>query len=222
MAPSRYRTKARNCWVLLDAKRGEMVVDFCAGAGGKTPGHGRGMRNTGRLYAFDTSAHRLDALKPWLARSGLSNVTRRHCARARRAHQTAGRQDRPGCWWTPLFGPGHAAPQPDLKWRQSPQSGRGTVPNRRPSQAKRGTAAQNHSQLVYATTPAAPGKRGNRRRFHRQTAIHAMVVGEILEGSLKALAHASLAPRRWNRAQLVAGCGPTGITPTVLQRPTRS
>jgi len=32
------------------------------------------MRNTGRLYAFDVSGHRLDALKPRLARSGLSNV----------------------------------------------------------------------------------------------------------------------------------------------------
>ncbi|MFT2542889.1 hypothetical protein ACMWP9_33260, partial [Escherichia coli] len=60
--------------LLLDAKRGEMVVDFCAGAGGKTLAIGAGMRNTGRLYAFDTSAHRLDALKPRLARSKLSNV----------------------------------------------------------------------------------------------------------------------------------------------------
>ncbi|MGH6626434.1 MAG: RsmB/NOP family class I SAM-dependent RNA methyltransferase, partial [Burkholderiaceae bacterium] len=59
--------------LLLDAKRGEMVVDFCAGAGGKTLAIGAAMRSTGRLYAFDTSAHRLDALKPRLARSGLSN-----------------------------------------------------------------------------------------------------------------------------------------------------
>ncbi|HSQ73176.1 MAG TPA: SAM-dependent methyltransferase, partial [Rubrivivax sp.] len=56
--------------LLLDAKRGEMVVDFCAGAGGKTLALGASMRNTGRLYAFDISGHRLDALKPRLARSG--------------------------------------------------------------------------------------------------------------------------------------------------------
>ncbi len=58
--------------LLTDAKRGEMVVDFCAGAGGKTLALGAAMRNTGRLYAFDVSGHRLDALKPRLARSGLS------------------------------------------------------------------------------------------------------------------------------------------------------
>ena len=56
---------------LVDAKRGEMVADFCAGAGGKTLALGASMRNTGRLYAFDTSAHRLEGLKPRLARSSL-------------------------------------------------------------------------------------------------------------------------------------------------------
>ncbi|MCJ7461904.1 16S rRNA (cytosine(967)-C(5))-methyltransferase RsmB, partial [Streptococcus suis] len=52
--------------LMLDAKRGEMVVDFCAGAGGKTLAIGASMRSTGRLYAFDVSGHRLEALKPRL------------------------------------------------------------------------------------------------------------------------------------------------------------
>jgi 16S rRNA (cytosine967-C5)-methyltransferase len=51
-----------------------MVVDFCAGAGGKTLALGAMMRNTGRLYAFDVSEKRLAKLKPRMARSGLSNV----------------------------------------------------------------------------------------------------------------------------------------------------
>ena len=54
--------------LLLDAKRGEMVVDFCAGAGGKTLAIGAAMRNSGRLYAFDTSGHRLmPSNRAWLA-----------------------------------------------------------------------------------------------------------------------------------------------------------
>ncbi|NKF15448.1 SAM-dependent methyltransferase, partial [Rhizobium sp. BUS002] len=70
--------------------------DFCAGAGGKTLAIGAAMRNSGRLYAFDTSGHRLDALKPRLARSGLSNVHPVAIAHERddRIKRLAGKVDR--------------------------------------------------------------------------------------------------------------------------------
>jgi 16S rRNA (cytosine967-C5)-methyltransferase len=107
--------------MLLDAKRGEMVVDFCAGAGGKTLAIGAGMRNTGRLYAFDTSAHRLDALKPRLARSGLSNVHPAAIAHERdeRIKRLAGKIDRV-LVDAPCSGLGTLRRNPDLKWRQDP------------------------------------------------------------------------------------------------------
>lgn len=108
--------------LLLDAKRGEMVADFCAGAGGKTLALGAAMRNTGRLYAFDTSAHRLDALKPRLARSGLSNVHPAAIAHERdeRIKRLAGKLDRV-LVDAPCSGLGTLRRNPDLKWRQSPQ-----------------------------------------------------------------------------------------------------
>jgi len=82
--------------LLTGARRGEMVVDFCAGAGGKTLALGAMMRNTGRLYAFDVSGHRLEALKPRLARSGLSNVYPAQIAHERdeRIKRLAGKIDR--------------------------------------------------------------------------------------------------------------------------------
>ncbi|MDM0043476.1 RsmB/NOP family class I SAM-dependent RNA methyltransferase [Variovorax dokdonensis] len=109
--------------LLLDAKRGEMVVDFCAGAGGKTLAIGATMRNTGRLYAFDVSAHRLDALKPRLARSGLSNVHPAAIAHERdeRVKRLAGKIDRV-LVDAPCSGLGTLRRNPDLKWRQSPQA----------------------------------------------------------------------------------------------------
>ena len=109
--------------LMLGAKRGEMVVDFCAGAGGKTLALGAEMRNTGRLYAFDTSGHRLAALKPRLARSGLSNVHPAQIAHERdeRIKRLAGKIDRV-LVDAPCSGLGTLRRNPDLKWRQSPQS----------------------------------------------------------------------------------------------------
>ncbi len=108
---------------LVDAKRGEMVVDFCAGAGGKTLALGAAMRNTGRLYAFDVSGHRLESLKPRLARSGLSNVHPAQIAHERddRIKRLAGKIDRV-LVDAPCSGLGTLRRNPDLKWRQSPKS----------------------------------------------------------------------------------------------------
>lgn len=109
--------------LLTGAKRGEMVVDFCAGAGGKTLALGAAMRNTGRLYAFDVSGHRLEKLKPRLARSGLSNVYPAQIAHERddRIKRLAGKVDRV-LVDAPCSGLGTLRRNPDLKWRQSPQA----------------------------------------------------------------------------------------------------
>jgi 16S rRNA (cytosine967-C5)-methyltransferase len=108
---------------IVGAKRGEMVVDFCAGAGGKTFSLGATMRNTGRLYAFDISDKRLSKLKPRLARSGLSNVhpvliAHENDAKVKRL---AGKIDRV-LVDAPCSGLGTLRRNPDVKWRQSPQS----------------------------------------------------------------------------------------------------
>ncbi len=109
--------------LLVQARRGEMVVDFCAGAGGKTLALGAAMRSTGRLYAFDVSGHRLEALKPRLKRSGLSNVHPVQIAHERddRIKRLAGKIDRV-LVDAPCSGLGTLRRNPDLKWRQSPQA----------------------------------------------------------------------------------------------------
>jgi len=106
---------------LLAPKRGEMVVDFCAGAGGKTLAIGALMRSTGRLYALDTSERRLANLKPRQARSGLSNVhpvwiDSENDAKIKRL---AGKIDRV-LVDAPCSGMGTLRRNPDIKWRQTP------------------------------------------------------------------------------------------------------
>ena len=138
--------------LLLDARRGEMVVDFCAGAGGKTLALGAAMRNTGRLYAFDTSAHRLDALKPRLARSGLSNVHPVAIAHERdeRVKRLAGKIDRV-LVDAPCSGLGTLRRNPDLKWRQSPQSVQELTHKQAAILASAARLLKPGGRLVYAT-----------------------------------------------------------------------
>ncbi|WP_354682175.1 RsmB/NOP family class I SAM-dependent RNA methyltransferase [Cupriavidus necator] len=108
---------------LVAPKRGEMVVDFCAGAGGKTLALGVAMRSTGRLYAFDVSEKRLANLKPRLARSGLSNVhpVLIDSERDAKIKRLAGKIDRV-LVDAPCSGLGTLRRNPDLKWRQTPES----------------------------------------------------------------------------------------------------
>jgi 16S rRNA (cytosine967-C5)-methyltransferase len=143
--------------LLLDAKRGEMVVDFCAGAGGKTLAIGATMRNTGRLYAFDTSAHRLDALKPRLARSKLSNVHPAAIAHERddRIKRLAGKIDRV-LVDAPCSGLGTLRRNPDLKWRQSPKSVEELTVKQTAILQSAARLVKSGGRLVYATCSVLP------------------------------------------------------------------
>jgi 16S rRNA (cytosine967-C5)-methyltransferase len=138
--------------LLTDAKRGEMVVDFCAGTGGKTLALGAAMKSTGRLYAFDVSGHRLDALKPRLARSGLSNVYPVQIAHERddRIKRLAGKIDRV-LIDAPCSGLGTLRRNPDLKWRQSPQMMQEFQAKQAAILASAARLLKSGGRLVYAT-----------------------------------------------------------------------
>ena len=143
--------------LLTDAHRGEMVVDFCAGAGGKTLALGAAMRNTGRLYAFDTSGHRLAALKPRLARSGLSNVHPVQIAHERddRIKRLAGKIDRV-LVDAPCSGLGTLRRNPDLKWRQKPESVTELAALQQAILASASRLLKPGGRLVYATCSVLP------------------------------------------------------------------
>nr|MBF0683698.1 RsmB/NOP family class I SAM-dependent RNA methyltransferase [Pseudomonas sp.] len=109
--------------LLVGPKRGEMIIDFCAGAGGKTLLIGALMRSTGRLYAFDVSQSRLARLGPRLARSGLSNVEPVTIANENdtRVKRLSGKAHRV-LVDAPCSGTGTLRRNPDIKWRQNPEA----------------------------------------------------------------------------------------------------
>jgi 16S rRNA (cytosine967-C5)-methyltransferase len=106
--------------MLMEPRRGEMVVDFCAGAGGKTLQLGAAMNSQGRLYAFDISDARLTNLAPRLKRSGLSNVFPQRIANENDAKvkRLRGKIDRV-LVDAPCTGLGTLRRNPDLKSRQT-------------------------------------------------------------------------------------------------------
>lgn len=144
---------------LLQPKRGEMVADFCAGAGGKTLLLGALMRSQGRLYAFDVAEKRLAKLKPRLARSGLSNV---HPARIESEHdikikRLAGKLDRV-LVDAPCSGLGTLRRNPDLKWRQTPESIAELTAKQTSILSAAASLVKPGGRLVYATCSLLDGE----------------------------------------------------------------
>ncbi|MEW6678086.1 MAG: RsmB/NOP family class I SAM-dependent RNA methyltransferase [Pseudomonadota bacterium] len=143
--------------LLLAPRRGEMVCDFCAGAGGKTLLLGALMRNAGRLYAFDVSEKRLARLKPRLARSGLSNIQAQVITNERDAKvkRLAGKFDRV-LVDAPCSGLGTLRRNPDLKWRQSPESVTELTAKQAAILESASRLVKHGGRLVYATCSLLP------------------------------------------------------------------
>jgi 16S rRNA (cytosine967-C5)-methyltransferase len=137
---------------LMAPTRHEMIIDFCAGAGGKSLMLGAMMHNRGRLYAFDTSAARIKKLQPRLARSGLSNLRPQVIARETdiRIKRLAGKADRV-LIDAPCSGLGTLRRNPDLKWRQSPESVAELVAKQTSILKAAGPLIKPGGRLVYAT-----------------------------------------------------------------------
>ncbi len=142
---------------LVAPKRREMVVDFCAGAGGKTLMMGALMQSTGRLYALDVSGKRLNNLKPRLKRSGLSNVHPQliQAGNDTKVKRLAGKIDRV-LVDAPCSGLGTLRRNPDLKWRQSPEAVVELVAKQRAILNSAATLLRPGGRLVYATCSFLP------------------------------------------------------------------
>lgn len=107
---------------LVDAKPGEAVADFCAGAGGKTLALAAAMANSGRLVACDVSQSRLDRSAVRLRRAGAFNVTRRalDSETDKWVKRHKGTFDRV-LVDAPCSGSGTWRRNPDARWRLTPE-----------------------------------------------------------------------------------------------------
>jgi 16S rRNA (cytosine967-C5)-methyltransferase len=107
--------------LLVDARPGMRVVDFCAGAGGKTLALAAQMQNRGKLVACDVADWRLERAGRRLRRAGISNVERRALSGERDlwVKRHAKTFDRV-LVDAPCLGIGSWRRNPDGKWRATP------------------------------------------------------------------------------------------------------
>jgi 16S rRNA (cytosine967-C5)-methyltransferase len=107
--------------LLTDARPGQAVVDFCAGAGGKTLALAATMENKGRLVACDVNARRAGQATLRLRRAGVHNVSRRLLENEadKWVKRHAGSFDRV-LVDAPCSGSGTWRRNPDAKWRLTP------------------------------------------------------------------------------------------------------
>ncbi|GHD61691.1 RsmB/NOP family class I SAM-dependent RNA methyltransferase [Jeongeupia chitinilytica] len=145
--------------LLTGARRGQMIADFCAGAGGKTLAIGAMMQSSGSLYAFDISEKRLSNLKPRLARSGLSNVRPQLIASENdtKIKRLAGKMDAV-LVDAPCSGLGTLRRNPDLKYRQSAQSVVELNAKQASILASASRLVKQGGRLVYATCSFLPSE----------------------------------------------------------------
>lgn len=157
--------------LLLGAKRGDTVIDFCAGAGGKTLALGAMTANKGRIYAFDTAEKRLSKLKPRMTRAGLTNIYperigSEHDPRISRLNAKAQRV----LVDAPCSGLGTLRRNPDLKYRQSPASVAQLAEQQHSILAAAARLVIPGGRLVYATCSILPQE--NEQQAERFLAEH--------------------------------------------------
>ncbi|WP_336278907.1 RsmB/NOP family class I SAM-dependent RNA methyltransferase [Bartonella sp. CB175] len=99
---------------LIEAKAGMQVLDYCAGAGGKTLALAANMNNQGKIYAYDVDKRRLTPIFNRLRRAGVHNVQSRE--KIEELKPLVGQMDIV-LLDAPCSGTGTWRRHPDAKWR---------------------------------------------------------------------------------------------------------
>jgi len=154
---------------VCDARRGQLVIDFCAGAGGKTLALAARMRNAGKILAFDTGEERLSRLLPRAGRAGVDIVSTLRIASLEdpRLARYRGRAD-VVLVDAPCSGTGTLSRSPDLKWRLTPARLAAHVAEQQAILAAASALVKPGGALVYATCSLLQEE--NREQVERFTA----------------------------------------------------
>ena len=144
---------------LLGARPGERVVDFCAGAGGKTLSVAADMANRGHVIACDVSEGRLKRAAERFRRAGLHNIETRLLASEtdKWVKRHKGLYDRV-LVDAPCSGTGTWRRNPDARWRTLGAGLETLVPEQAAILASAARLVKPGGRLVYATCSLLPAE----------------------------------------------------------------
>lgn len=143
------------------ARPGLQILDYCAGAGGKTLALSALLMNTGQVHAWDLDWRRLRAIWPRLKRAGSRNVQVHDGNEDKALSEFVEKMDVVFCD-APCTGTGTWRRRPDAKWRLKPaalekrMAEQDTVLERARRYVKPG------GRLVYVTCSVLPEENGDR------------------------------------------------------------
>lgn len=134
---------------LIEVKEGERVLDFCAGAGGKTLAFAHKMNHKGQIYLHDIRAFALAEAKKRLRRAGIQNA-QTLLSTSSEKKQLKNKMD-----WVlvdaPCSGSGTIRRNPDLKWKFDPSNLPGLINDQRKIFGEAIEYLSPKGRIVYAT-----------------------------------------------------------------------
>ncbi|MBF0561633.1 MAG: RsmB/NOP family class I SAM-dependent RNA methyltransferase [Alphaproteobacteria bacterium] len=173
--------------LLADARPGQAVLDYCAGAGGKTLALAAAMANKGRLVACDVSEGRMERSAVRLKRAGVHNVTRRVLddTSGKWLKRAQGSYDRV-LVDAPCSGTGTWRRNPDAKWRLSPDDVAELVALQRRILDTAARLVRPGGRLIYATCSLLPDENEDQiSRFLADTpAFHGLPVATVWQAAM--------------------------------------
>ena len=148
------------CALLTGAQPGEQVLDFCAGAGGKTLALAARMENRGQIFAYDFDKNRLAPIFERLKRAGARNVQVRSPSPGV-LDELVRRMDRV-LVDAPCTGTGIWRRRPDAKWRLTSEALDRRIAEQDTVLAEAARFVRPGGVLAYATCSLLPAENGDR------------------------------------------------------------
>jgi 16S rRNA (cytosine967-C5)-methyltransferase len=152
---------------------GQHVLDYCAGAGGKTMALAAAMKNKGRIVAMDIEANRLEKARPRFRRAGVHDIIETRPLSDEKSRKWLRRQKESFdavLLDVPCSGTGTWRRNPDMRWRSYGPSLEELLVTQSEILEKVAKAVKPGGRLVYATCSLLPAE--NEEQVEKFLAAH--------------------------------------------------